>query len=463
VARLVRRPTWTRGRWLLVIALAAPVLGLVGVVMAELVPDGRIAFHVTTAMQRGEIGPENSTVSLLGTRADHYAECVAALIGLGDPPGNVVKRALYSATAYGCVGSMEELENFARTGELPTQPDYMRYWHGYAVITRPALAIFGLAGTRWLAFAVLGLAIAAFARSVYTRFGVIVMTVVLVPGLLTTDMIVGGWSIAHALGLATAWFGGWIVLTQTSADGSWQVTALAAALAGAVSAYFDLMVAIPASLALCTAAAGMAAAGRSRRVDGSVLRTMGVAIAGWSAGLGVMWSAKWVLAWLFVDRQRIVDSVRDQIPFRTGGDHEEVTGTRWNGFVKNFEYWLGEPLTPLVIAGTVIVLGVVVWRQRDRLRWPAPAWVAAVAAAVAVPVIAWYVILDNHNQIHFWLTYRSVAIAFGAVAAGAIVAVTIAGDDLRSARYALGNGDDEAITSEPPEEQDDTPPTIASW
>ena len=42
----------------------------------------------------------------------------------------------------------------------------MRYWHGYAVFTRPALAIFGLSGTRWLAFAALGLSIVAFARSV---------------------------------------------------------------------------------------------------------------------------------------------------------------------------------------------------------------------------------------------------------------------------------------------------------
>ena len=162
----MRAPGWARRRWLLTIVLAAPLLGLVGVAVAEVVPDGRIAAHLVVAMQRGEISAVDREVSLLGTTADHYAECVAVMIGLGDQPGNLVKRSLYSASSYGCVGSIEQLEHFARTGELPPRSDYMRYWHGYTVLTRPALAIFGLSGTRWLAFATLGLSILAFARSV---------------------------------------------------------------------------------------------------------------------------------------------------------------------------------------------------------------------------------------------------------------------------------------------------------
>jgi hypothetical protein len=447
----------------LTLALAAPLIGLLGVVAAEVVPDGRIAFHVADAMQRGEITAEDRTVSLLGTTADHYAECVAVMIGLGDPPGNLVKRALYSATAYGCVGSMAELERFVATGELPPQPDYMRYWHGYTVFTRPALAIFGLSGTRWLAFALLLLSIAAFARSVAVRFGVLAMGVVLVPGLLTTDMIVGGWSIAHALGLATAWVGGWIVLSQASRDDSWQVVALAAALGGAVSAYVDLMVAIPASLALCTVAAGLGSLSLRRRLDAAVVRAMGVAVGGWAVGLSVMWAAKWAFAWLFVDHQRIVDSVRTQISFRTSGEYVDVRGSRFNGFTKNFSYWLDRPLTPLVLGAAAITVAVVAWRQRHRLRWSHAAWLAAALAVAAVPVIAWYMILNNHNQIHFWLTYRSVAIAFGALVTVAVVALVTADDDQPGPRYAVPNGDDEAITSEPPEEQDVTPQAIARW
>jgi hypothetical protein len=79
-----------------------------------------------------------------------------------------------------------------------------------------------------------------------------------------------------------------------------------------------------------------------------------------------------------------------------------------------------------------------------------------------MPVIAWYMILNNHNQIHFWLTYRSVAIAFGAAAAVAMVAVVFADADRPVVRYARSNGDDEAITSEPSEERDDRRP-VPTW
>jgi hypothetical protein len=432
----VRAPRWARRRWLLVIVFAAPLLGLVGVVAAELVPDGRIAAHLATAMQRGEITSEDRTVSLLGTTADHYAECVAVMISLGDQPGNIVRRSLYSASSFGCEGSIAQLEHFAATGELQPRSDYMRYWHGYAVLTRPALAIAGLTGTRWMAFAALGLSVGAFARSVWIRFGVVPTIAVLVPGLMTTDMIVGGWSIAQALGMATAWIGGWIVLSQVSADRSWQVVGLAAALGGAVSAYFDLMVAIPASLALCTLGAGLGALSLRRRVDAEVVRTMAVAVAGWAVGLTVMWAAKWLFAWLFVDRQRIVDSVRNQISFRTAGDYEGVADTPWTGFTKNVRYWIDQPLTPPVLAAAMIVVGLVVWRERRHLGWSAARWTGAAAAVVAVPVVAWFVILNNHNQIHFWMTYRSVAIALGAVVAVVIAALATHSDDRRVARYA---------------------------
>ena len=86
---------------------------------------------------------------------------------------------------------------------LAPQPDYMRYWHGYVVFTRPALAVFGLTGTRWLAIAILGIdgrrplpapwagGSASIAADADRR-----------AGLLTTDMIAGGWSISQAIGMA---------------------------------------------------------------------------------------------------------------------------------------------------------------------------------------------------------------------------------------------------------------------
>lgn len=434
--------SWPRRRLVLVVAVAAPLLGLAGVMAAELAPDGRIAANVTRAMNQGEITDEDRTVSLLGTTADHFAECTAVMLGLGDPSGSLLRQSLFSASSIGCRPAIRELEHFAATGELRPQTDYMRYWHGYAVITRPALTVVGLSGTRWLAFALLAVSIGGFGRSVFVRFGAPATLLVVVPGLLTTDMIAYGWSISHAIGLASAWLGGWFVLGQVSSDRSRTMILSAAAVSGALNAYLDLMVAIPASLALCTVAAGLADLHGRRRVGREPVTAMVLAAAGWAVGMAGMWASKWALAWLFVDRERIVDSVRTQISFRTGGDYEGVTGTRLRALTKNLGEWAGQPLTPAVLAVTAVTLVVLV-RRAGRICRDDLMWTAAAVAVGAAPVAGWYLALDNHNQIHFWLTYRSLAIAFGALAAIVAVALGAPFGDRRRARYAGANSDDE--------------------
>jgi hypothetical protein len=248
------------------------------------------------------------------------------------------------------------------------------------------------------------------------------------------------------------------VLAQTSRERTWQVAALAAALAGAINAYFDLMVAIPASLVLCAVAAGLATASPGSGVDvRSTATIMGSSVAGWAAGLGGMWASKWAFAWLFVDRDRIVDSVRNQVEFRTAGDYEGVTGTRLTGFTKNVEFWLDQPLAPAVLLALVTAIGFAVWawsaNHAETDRWTGPRDVALCMAVAAVPFALWYVVLNNHNQIHVWQTYRSVAVAAGALAAFAFA--TLRGRT--SSITSMGNGVDGAITPEPSEERDPTP------
>ena len=157
------------------------------------------------------------------------------------------------------------------------------------------------------------------------------------------------------------------------------------------------------------------------------MTVIGATVAGWAVGLGWMWASKWALAWLFVDRDRIVDSVRNQVEFRTGGDYEGVTGTRLTGFTKNVEYWWNQPLAPLVLLGVVATLGYTLWRWLDRGDEREPELlgrIVACCAIIAVPFAAWYVILNNHNQIHVWQTYRSVAVAIGTITAFACVGVS---------------------------------------
>ena len=78
----------------------------------------------------------------------------------------------------------------------------------------------------------------------------------------------------------------------------------------------------------------------------------------------------------------------------------------------NVGVWWDQPLTPWVVVAVVAVLGVAAIRSRPgRAAWGR---IAVPSAIVVVPVIGWYVVLNNHSQIHSWLVYRSLPIAFGA-------------------------------------------------
>jgi hypothetical protein len=132
-----------------------------------------------------------------------------------------------------------------------------------------------------------------------------------------------------------------------------------------------------------------------------------------------MWSSKWVLATLAVGVDEVVDNVKSQIEFRISGEHEGTTGRRTGGLTDNLAEWWSRPLTPWVVVGLVAIFVIVVVRARvSRRPWVAA---AACAAIVAVPVVGWYVVLNNHSQIHAWMVYRSLPLAAGGISALAYV------------------------------------------
>ena len=119
----------------------------------------------------------------------------------------------------GCTRLDAALDTYAETGTLRAGFPYLRYWHGYAVITRPALALFGVTGTRWIAFAFSLLAVFGMCTAVKRSFGLIATLFVVGPALLTSDMVVAGLSATTAIGSACAWLGGWITRWWRSPSG----------------------------------------------------------------------------------------------------------------------------------------------------------------------------------------------------------------------------------------------------
>lgn len=408
----------TADRRLLIVLLCAPLLGFIGVMAAYAVPHARIADHLIDAEHAGTLTETSHPgPTPLGTEAANYTECTTFSLGLADVPDeDFVAHAMLGTAYTGCERLGAALDEYAANGELPSGYSYLRYWHGYSVLTRPGLGLFGVVGTRWLAFAFMAVAAGGMCAAVWRSFGIAPALLLLAPTLLTTDVVIGSLSVSTAIGTGSAWVAGWLSFFLLKDRPAWRRAALAAALAGALTAYLDLMTTMPGSYALTVAGATLGAmAAGVRTAERGLWRVSAAAAGGWAIGLAGMWASKWVIASLFVGLSTVLDAVTDQIGFRLSSGTNGVSDSRVRGLTINVERWWDQPLTPWVVFGTlaVVAVGLIRWR---RSRGEIGSMVVC-CAIVAVPVMSWYLALNNHSQIHPQLVYRSLPIAFGAVAA----------------------------------------------
>jgi hypothetical protein len=442
-------------RRLLVLLLCAPLLGLIGVILAEAVPDGPIADHLLDGERDGVLASEQGYATTpLDTIVQTPAECGALSIGLGDQSGsNHVTTAVVSPAYRGCPSLARKLGVYETTGELPPGSPHLRYWHGYALITRPALGLFGVAGARWIAFVLAVVTVGGTATAVARAFGVGAAAFLVAPFLLTTDAIIGGLAVSVAISTAAVWGGGWVSFTVVSRRPNWTTAALLAALAGALTAYLDLAIHIPGSYALTVVSAALgviAADGAAALQRGS--RVVVAAAIGWVTGLIWMWASKLIIAAIAVGVDEVVESVNSRIDVysHTGGEWSAFyrsAPSRVHGLTDNLGAWWSKPLAPWVIAGILAALVVAAVRRRHGGRVMISAALCALLALV--PLFGWYLAVPRHSQFHSWLVYRSIPIAFGGVAVLFYVSLT-APVGAPAARLGGAVGGEEAATGPSP-------------
>ena len=297
----------------------------------------------------------------------------------------------------------------------------------------------------------MALAVGGMCAAVNRAFGAVAAALLAAPTILTTDVVIGSLSASSAIGTGSAWVAGWLSFRVMARRPQWRMAALIAALVGAITVYVDLMTTMPGSFALTVVGAtlGALAAGVHPARPGG-WRVSGAAAIGWVSGLVWMWASKWIIASFVVGLDAVVDTVRSQIEFRLSSGTHGVSESYVRGLTVNLTRWWDQPITPWVVFGTLATLVVATIRSR---RGPADlARIAVCCGLVLIPVVGWYVALTNHSQIHPQLVYRSLPIAFGAVAALWYVSLK---SPIHSATTSLAERSDEALAEEPLLDVDD--------
>ena len=391
-------------------------LGLL--VAAQAVPNGPIIDSLAAAVASGDYGAPYAPDGVGGT-ADKFTECVVVGYGVTSPddPRSVWYRATGAPRLDACEQGRAEIELLAAGGSLIPPAGYFRYWSGYSVLTRPLLAVTDMASVRLVvsglfAVACLG-AFAALAR----RAGTPAAFALFVPVAAATNALAMP-STAFSHGISLAALAAGVALTAVTARTGWRGAALGAGGAAALFCFADLLTVPPMSWALCAAVAG-AVAHRARPGLLPTLRVVLAAGLAWPLAFVITWVSRWVIA-ASVQGPGVFRRVQEIGEYRLdGGGVSRQFGAAIGA---NWTWWVDHTVTavPLLVAAAVVTLVGVGLAVR---RHGAPgALVAAVLAAPALVVPAWYTVLSNHSQVHAFFTYRSIPAAVGVVVMAAVVA-----------------------------------------
>lgn len=390
---------------------ALVVLGLAAIAVGEAVPDGWVAGRLHDATVDGALDDGLREPTRLGNRADQATECVAVSIGLGEAPdAGFVETILESPHLGPCPVLVEAVQRYEVAGDLPEGSSYLRYWHGTSGFFRVTIAAVGVSALRTLLFLMTAAALVGLAHRVARLASWVAGVALVAPLVLTSDFVELSGVAHHSAAMFVTLGSAYVTLMAVERDLRPIRVWLMAVLTGAVFAYIDLLTHVPGAWILPPSMVLLA--GRIAGLRPGRLVHLGLLSgAGWLAGYAGMWASKWVLAAIWLGRQRVVDDVRDTIEFRLDGESPYSEQGLGIAVGDNMSYWLDRPLTGLLL---VVAAAIVLARLRAVVRRGTSALTDIGAAALpALVPFAWFEILSNHSQIHHWYTYRSLPIALG--------------------------------------------------
>jgi hypothetical protein len=232
----------------------------------------------------------------------------------------------------------------------------------------------------------------------------------LAPLVLTTDFIDLPGALVHSIGMICSMGAAAVLLWLVSPRSGATVYASVAFASGAAAQFFGDLTNPDAGWALMVACAAVVAVG-SNDIRQAVHRVVSTALA-WIVGFAWIWFSKWVIAAIVIGYDTVRYVVTYQAEERLGGEVDGVDPSLLSGLSASWRLWRVQPLTTLALTSLGIAAIVLLVRRRSfRSSWRQR---VLLASAAVIPLV-WHLAMRNHTAVHYWFTYRSLAIAYGIV------------------------------------------------
>ena len=343
--------------------------------------------------------PDYYTDSLMLLEAEYATEDTAFIASIKSP------RALQPESNFVYETYINYNEN---NGFTFYEYDYFRYWHGYLIILKPLLYLFSLGTVKYLTVLLQFILLFSFVyyvmRSGYSFWYSVPM--------LAAYMFMNPITLGLSFQYNTVFSLTVLSLVILFADHTKKkiVREFPAAfffIIGMVTSYFDLMTYPVLTFGIPALYFFLLYLENDKKYH---IRYVTLLVS-WVAGYGGMWMGKWMISAALLGKDAFND-IKSSISVRSGFDASETFSGDYVSYFevlrRNLSVQAVYGLLILLVAAVVLLYGIV--RRNCRMDKSDRSFLIICLITGCLPFV-WYFLLPNHSWIHYWFTYRTLAVS----------------------------------------------------
>lgn len=135
----------------------------------------------------------------------------------------------------------------------------------------------------------------------------------------------------------------------------------------------------------------------------------------WGIGYAGMWIGKWIISSIVL-QENLIDSALKMIAQRTADESAEGNFTKLDVLRRNLKMIITVPNILMFVLNFIYItykaIKEKIWKRKNQYLKIIPFCI------IAMMPFAWYVFASNHSFMHYWFTYRSLAVTIFAILSG---------------------------------------------
>lgn len=394
--------------------------GLVGatllMLLVNLLPTDGMKKHITESVKVMEREGDYHEVlpGVISSRLDNFTDSIMLLSSAHQEDVSLIERTMniYRVRYEGKTPS-EALVSYGTGEEGYTVSAYSRYWHGYQIFLKPLLMFFNYQEIRYLNICLQVILICTVIFELVKKkkeiyiFPYLLMLFSLMP--VSVGLSLQFSSIFYITNIAVfvllKW---WEVLKEK------KLFLLFFMIIGMLTSFMDFLtyplvtLGVPIVFYFLLLSEDVFLRNILEIIKCSVI---------WAVGYAGMWAGKWGIGSLLLRENIITDAVNALLN-RTSSETADVSLTFGDVMEKNLSAMFGTPIKILFLGTLFVMITILAVKTiQDKKNYFGNFHYLIVAC---MPV-AWYMVTKNHSYMHFWFTYRELAILIFAVLMWAFV------------------------------------------